>query len=104
MGQKEIMQPLGQKNSRHLSGKIITQPLSTKKNQTTSWDKKIMQPSRDKKKFRQPLGTQKNHATFHDKKSRNLWDKKNHSTSQDKKSILQIAPNGINLAKWVQIG
>ena len=68
-----------------------------------------MQPLRTKK-ITQPIGTKKNHATSWDKKITQPLGQKNSSTSQDKNMTLKIAPNGINFvqmgpnrSKWIQI-
>ena len=63
LGTKKITQSLGTDiNSRNLSGpKQITQPLRTKKNHATCWNKKKYATSWDNKTT-QPLGTTKNHT------------------------------------------
>ena len=95
------MQPLGTKKSRNLQGrKKITQPLGTKKNHATSWDKNHA-TSQDKK-ITQPLGTKKIMQP--------LGIKKNHAISQDKKVTLSIGPiasklvhKSPNCSKWHQL-
>ena len=73
------MQPLEKKKSRNLWGqRKITQPLWTKKNHTTSLDKKNHATIKEKEKSRNFLGQ---------KKSCNPLGGKNHATSRDKKNM-----------------
>ena len=65
----------------------ITQPLGTKINHATSWDKKNHVTSREKK-LGNLSGQQKNQATSRDKKSRNL--KKSSNISGQKKSMQSL--------------
>ena len=96
------MHNFGTKKSRNLLGQKITQPLGTKRNHPTSWDKKITQPL-GTKKITEPLGTEKNHTTSRDKKIRPHLEKtkKSRNLFGQKKSCKlsgQIASKLINKA------
>ena len=102
-GTKIITQPLEKE-------KKVTQPLGTKRNHTTSWDKKNHATSRGKTKIPQPLGTKKSYNLSGHKKIKQpqgtkkmtqpLETKqilhplghKNYATSRDKKITLSIGP------------
>ena len=77
------MPSFGTKKICNLLGKKIMQPLGTKKNHPSSWDKNITQPL-GTDKITQPL--KKKSRNLLKKKSRNLSGKKSRNLSGQKKN------------------